>query len=141
MLKKIAVFVLGLSLFSSHLAFAAKPQMMKNPLSVHILNLQTGQPVDGVKVILEKQDGEKWQYLASNETDQAGRITALYPTGKKLEKGIYRVVFQTGDYFKKQQLNTFFPEIPVLFNIDNISEHYHVPLLLSQYGFSTYKGN
>ena len=55
--------------------------------------------------------------------------------------GDYRVVFKTGDYFKKQNLESFFPEIPVEFHINKVNEHYHVPLLLSQYGYSTYRGS
>ncbi|MHA0401627.1 hydroxyisourate hydrolase, partial [Escherichia coli] len=53
----------------------------------------------------------------------------------------HRVVFKTGDYFKKQNLESFFPEIPVEFHINKVNEHYHVPLLLSQYGYSTYRGS
>lgn len=112
-----------------------------NPLSVHVLNLQDGLPSSEVKVTLEKQDGEAWKLLNSGVTNEQGRITELYPQGKSLEKGIYRVTFKTGDWFKAHKTATFFPEVPVIFEVDGTVAHYHVPLLLSPYGFSTYRGN
>lgn len=112
-----------------------------NPLSVHVLNLQDGLPSPGVQVTLEKQDGERWSQLNSDTTNEQGRITALYPQGKALEKGTYRVTFKTGEWFKKHQSATFFPEVPVIFEADGSVPHYHIPLLLSPYGFSTYRGN
>lgn len=112
-----------------------------NPLSVHVLNLQDGLPSPGVNVTLEKQDSQGWSHLNSATTNEQGRITALYPDGKALEKGIYRVTFKTGEWFKQQQATTFFPEVPVIFEADGQLPHYHIPLLLSPYGFSTYRGN
>lgn len=112
-----------------------------NPLSVHVLNLQDGLPSPGVSVTLEKQDAQNWSTLNTGTTNEQGRITALYPEGKALEKGTYRVTFKTGDWFKKHQSATFFPEVPVIFEADGSVPHYHIPLLLSPYGFSTYRGN
>jgi 5-hydroxyisourate hydrolase len=112
-----------------------------NPLSVHVLNLQDGLPSPGVSVILEKQNGDDWSKLNTGTTNEQGRITALYPEGKTLETGTYRVTFKTGDWFKEHQSATFFPEIPVIFAADGSVPHYHIPLLLSPYGFSTYRGN
>ncbi len=112
-----------------------------NPLSVHVLNLQDGLPSPGVSVTLEKQGGEGWSKLNTGTTNEQGRITALCPEGKALEKGTYRVTFKTGEWFKKHQAATFFPEVPVIFEADGSVPHYHIPLLLSPYGFSTYRGN
>ena len=122
----------GLSSF----AFAAG-----NPLSVHVLNLQDGLPSADVSVTLEKQDGQNWNTLNNGTTNEQGRITALYPEGKALEKGTYRVTFKTGEWFKKHATASFFPEVPVIFSVDGTVAHYHIPLLLSPYGFSTYRGN
>ena len=72
-----------------------------NPLSVHVLNLQDGLPSPGVEVSLEKLDGERWNKLNEGTTNEQGRITALYPEGKKLESGTYRVTFETGAWFKQ----------------------------------------
>ncbi len=121
---------------ASAIAFAAS-----NPLSVHVLNLQDGLPSPGVKVLLEKQDGKNWTELNSGTTNAQGRIPALFPEGKTLEKGNYRVTFKTGEWFAAQKTATFFPEVPVIFAVDGTVPHYHIPLLLSSYGFSTYRGN
>lgn len=127
----------GLVLASlSSLAMAAD-----NPLSVHVLNLNDGLPSPDVKVTLEKQNGKQWTALSDGVTNQQGRITALYPQDKALEKGTYRVTFKTGDWFKAHDTASFFPEVPVIFEVDGTVPHYHIPLLLSPYGFSTYRGN
>ncbi|MFI8743057.1 hydroxyisourate hydrolase [Stutzerimonas zhaodongensis] len=120
----------------SSLAMAAD-----NPLSVHVLNLNDGLPSPDVKVTLEKQNGNQWTALNDGVTNQQGRITALYPQDKALEKGTYRVTFKTGDWFEAHDTASFFPEVPVIFEMDGTVPHYHIPLLLSPYGFSTYRGN
>ena len=136
-MKKLAYLMAGTLLATSAgLALAAD-----NPLSVHVLNLENGLPSPGVEVVLEQQDGKNWTKLNTGVTNEQGRIPALYPEGKKLEQGVYRVTFETGDWFKKHDTATFFPEVPVIFSADASVEHYHIPLLLSPYGFSTYRGN
>ena len=120
----------------SSLAMAAD-----NPLSVHVLNLNDGLPSPDVKVTLEKQNGKQWTALNDGATNQQGRITALYPRDKALEKGTYRVTFKTGDWFEAHDTASFFPEVPVIFEVHGTVPHYHIPLLLSPYGFSTYRGN
>ena len=122
-------------------AGVAAADTMKNPVSVHVLNLQTGIPTAGVKVELDQKAGDNWTKLAEATTDAQGRIPALYPKDKMAQSGIYRVVFKTGDYYKSVNQQTFFPEIPVIFNLEKTDQHYHIPLLLSQYGYSTYRGN
>ncbi len=112
-----------------------------NPLSVHILDLQTGQPMPGVAVTLEQKKGADWAQINSGVTNEQGRIVALYPATQALSVGIYRVVFKTGKHYAQLNQKTFFVEIPVEFNLDKVDEHYHIPLLLSPYGYSTYRGN
>lgn len=112
-----------------------------NPLSVHVLNQETGLPSSNIKVSLEAQQGDKWIKLNEAKTNDAGRISELYPAETSLKKGVYKVTFNTGDWFKSQNKRTFFPEIPVVFVIDGSLDHYHIPLLLSSYGYSTYRGN
>ncbi|MDY1037517.1 hydroxyisourate hydrolase [Lelliottia sp. CFBP8978] len=131
----------GLLLLSS-MAFA--PVAFSAPvgtLSVHILNQQTGIPSPDVTVTLEKQQQNSWTTLASGKTDQDGRIKSLYPQDQDMQPGVYKVTFKTGDYFHSQKMNTFFPEVPVLFTVTKSNEKLHIPLLLSQYGYSTYKGS
>ena len=132
---RITLTALSLSAISS-LALAAG-----NPLSVHVLNLENGLPSPGVNVTLEKHVGQNWQPLAQGVTNEQGRIGELFPEKQAMEAGQYRVVFKTGDYFKKAGRDTFFPEIPVIFEVKNADQHYHIPLLLSPYGFSTYRGS
>lgn len=132
---RITLTALSLSAISS-LALAAG-----NPLSVHVLNLENGLPSPGVNVTLEKHVGQNWQSLAQGVTNEQGRIGELFPEKQAMEAGQYRVVFKTGEYFKKAGRDTFFPEIPVIFEVKNADQHYHIPLLLSPYGFSTYRGS
>ena len=122
-------------------ALAASGEAVKNPLSVHVLNLQTGVPGAGVAVELEQHQQQGWVKLASGVTDSNGRIAALYPADKAMTAGDYKVVFKTGDYYQQQKLPTLFPEIPVIFHVEKAGDHYHIPLLLSQYGYSTYRGS
>ncbi|HCI9487445.1 hydroxyisourate hydrolase [Escherichia coli] len=110
-------------------------------LSVHILNQQTGLPSQEVQVELDKQQGSSWQHIASGKTDADGRIKTLYPRADNMEPGIYKVTFKTGEYFKINNMSTFFPVIPVIFNVTKQNQKLHIPLLLSQYGYSTYRGS
>ena len=80
-----------------------------NPLSVHVLNLENGLPSAGVNVTLEQHVGDKWQSLSEGVTNQQGRIAELFPANRSLQPGEYRVVFKTGDYYKKANRETFFP--------------------------------
>ena len=132
-MKKLSLFICS-ALFSSWVC-------AQNPLSVHVLNLESGLPSAGVKVILEEQKEGKWIELAQGETNQQGRIPALYPENKKFDDAIYKVTFKTGDWFKQRQQDAFFPEVPVVFKAGSAVEHYHIPLLISSYGYSTYRGN
>ncbi|BBR58660.1 MULTISPECIES: hydroxyisourate hydrolase [Enterobacteriaceae] len=110
-------------------------------LSVHILNQQTGIPSKDVDVTLEKQQATGWDMLAKGKTDSDGRIKSLYPDDRDMQPGVYRVTFKTGEYFKREKYASFFPEVPVLFTVTKTNEKLHIPLLLSQYGYSTYKGS
>ncbi|CAD5262359.1 MULTISPECIES: hydroxyisourate hydrolase [Halomonadaceae] len=112
-----------------------------NPLSVHVLNIQSGLPSPGVEVELERRTDAGWESLATATTDEAGRVAALYPTNEDFLPGVYRVTFETGDWFEERDIATFFPDVPVPFQVENTEEHYHIPLLLSPYGYSTYRGN
>jgi len=120
---------------------AASALAAGNPLSVHVLNLQDGLPSPDVRVTLEQLKGDGWHALNESVTNEQGRITALFPPGRALESGTYKVTFKTGDWFATHKKQTFFPEVPVIFNVDGGVEHYHIPLLLSPYGYSTYRGN
>ncbi|WP_312043095.1 hydroxyisourate hydrolase [Erwinia sp.] len=136
MKKSVAALSLALLLAAPGITLAAS----KNPLSVHVLNQQTGLPAAHIAVTLEQKQGERWAVLNTASTDQDGRIDALWPE-KPVQAGDYRVIFKTGEYFTQQKQQSFFPEIPVEFHLADTAKPLHVPLLLSQYGYSTYRGS
>ncbi|ATG03238.1 MULTISPECIES: hydroxyisourate hydrolase [Lelliottia] len=131
----------GLIVLSSLAFIPAAFSAPVGTLSVHILNQQTGLPSPDVTVTLEKQQQNSWTTLASAKTDPDGRIKSLYPQEQDMQPGVYKVTFKTSEYFRSQKLDSFFPEIPVQFTVTRTNEKLHIPLLLSQYGYSTYKGS
>jgi len=131
----------GLIVLSSLAFIPAAFSAPVGTLSVHILNQQTGLPSPDVNVTLEKQQQNSWTTLASAKTDPDGRIKSLYPQEQDMQPGVYKVTFKTSEYFRSQKLDSFFPEIPVQFTVTRTNEKLHIPLLLSQYGYSTYKGS
>ena len=102
-----------------------------NSLSTHVLDATTGRPASGVPVRLERPDGS---VVAEARTDADGRIPELATV---LDAGEYRLVFHTGSYFR----DTFYPQVVVTFSVSGPEQHYHVPLLLSPYAYSTYRGS
>ena len=102
-------------------------------LSTHVLDTESGQPAVGVTVRLERSSDGGWQHVGDGITDDDGRMAAL---GVALGSGVYRLVFATGDAG-----NLFFPEVHVIVDLDDARDHYHVPLLLSSYGYTTYRGS
>jgi len=109
-------------------------------ITTHILDTTKGRPVPDVAIMLYSYANDIWTEMVQGKTDENGRITDLLPVEKILEKGIYKLRFETKDYFDKQGMQTFFPFIEIVFNIQS-SEHYHVPLLLNPFGYSTYRGS
>ena len=113
----------------------------RSPITIHVLDTSRGKPAAGVAVILELADGKEWRELAKGKTDGDGRIETLLPKNKPVAPGIYRVTFESGAYFAETKTKTFYPRITVLFEVVVPKEHYHVPLLLSPFGYSTYRGS
>jgi len=109
-------------------------------LTTHILDTTKGRPVAGVTIILYNNANGNWTEMARGKTNEDGRIKDLLPEEKKLEKGIYKLRFETKDYFSKESIQTFYPFIEIIFDIQT-AEHYHVPLLLTPFGFTTYRGS
>jgi 5-hydroxyisourate hydrolase len=105
-------------------------------ISAHILDALAGTPASGVAVRLETQDGE---VLGNAVTDADGRVSDLGPD--RLEAGAYRVQFATGEYFAGKGQGTFYPFVVVNFIVAPDQAHYHVPLLLSPYSYTTYRGS
>ncbi|MCS5807924.1 hydroxyisourate hydrolase [Klebsiella pneumoniae subsp. pneumoniae] len=110
-------------------------------LSVHILNQQTGLPSPGVQIELDKQQGRAGSISPPVKRMPMGGLNRSIRRRRIWSRGVYKVTFKTGDYFKSQNMNTFFPVIPVIFNVTKQNQKLHIPLLLSQYGYSTYRGS
>ena len=113
-----------------------------SPITTHILDTTTGKPGAGIPVVLErKTHSAGWQAIANGITDIDGRIKDLIPINEAFLNGHYRLMFETGAYFLLSDVECFFPQITISFVVKDPSQHYHVPLLLSPFGYSTYRGS
>jgi 5-hydroxyisourate hydrolase len=111
-------------------------------ITTHVLDTARGLPGAGMRVALDRQTSpESWTELASGVTDADGRLVDLLAESADLSAGTYRLRFATAAYFHSLGVRCFFPEVQVLFQIDNPHGHFHIPLLLSPYGYTTYRGN
>lgn len=110
-------------------------------ITTHILDTSIGKPAFQVPVFLEISTGEnKWKEIGVSSTDRDGRSRDLLPEEHVLEAGTYRISFDTSTYFKSQDVDGFYPFVSIVFKV-KANEHYHVPLLLNPYGYSTYRGS
>ena len=110
-------------------------------ITTHVLDTSRGSPAGGISVSLERpSEAGGWEEIAQGVTGSDGRIGDLLQDDTKLEPGIYRLKFDTGPYFEKHGTSGFYPYVPIVFQIRD-NEHYHVPLLLNPYGYSTYRGS
>ena len=112
-----------------------------SPITTHALDLNSGRPAGGLEVVLERSAGAAWRTLAARLTDADGRVRDLLSLDVPLEPGLYRLRFDTAGYFRRFGLKTFYPEVIVVFEVDDPDRHYHVPLLLAPFGYSTYRGS
>ncbi len=110
-------------------------------ITTHILDTSLGKPAPGVKVRLEVAEGVAWRPIGEGTTDLDGRLKALVPEGTTLEAGAYRLRFETGEYFSSLGVAGFYPHVDVVFTVREAGGHHHVPLLLSPFGYSTYRGS
>lgn len=105
-------------------------------ISTHVLDTSAGRPASGMAVRLEGRATGEWVLLAEATTDDDGRVADLLE-GRELETGEYRITFDTGGYLE----GGFYPEASVAFRVTEPDEHHHIPLLLSPFGYSTYRGS
>jgi 5-hydroxyisourate hydrolase len=111
-------------------------------ISTHVLDTSIGRPAEGVLIKLERNiPGIGWTLIGECLTDISGRVAQLLPPNEHVHMGSYRLRFDVETYFADQDKLTFFPEVTIQFDIRDESQHYHVPLLLSPYGYSTYRGS
>ncbi len=107
-------------------------------ISTHVLDTALGTPAEGLQLSLEIWRDDDWQPLASGVTNADGRVAKLVPT---IEKGMYQMTFMTERYCRSTGRECFYPYVSIVFQIMAEDEHYHVPLLLSPFGYSTYRGS
>jgi 5-hydroxyisourate hydrolase len=112
-----------------------------SPITTHVLDTSIGRPAAGVNVVLaiEAQPG-RWKEIGRGATDRDGRLASLLAPSDFVE-GAYRLTFETGKYFGSRNVPSLYPEISVIFSVSDARQHYHIPLLLSPFGYSTYRGS
>jgi hydroxyisourate hydrolase len=109
-------------------------------ITTHILDTSAGKPAAGVNAVLEMKDHNGWLLFGRGITDADGRIKNLVQPEKKITAGVYRLTFDTKSYFLSMNLKTFYSVVVIEFEVTDDS-HYHVPLLLAPFGYSTYRGS
>jgi 5-hydroxyisourate hydrolase len=110
-------------------------------ITTHVLDTSLGHPAANVPVVLDFQTtAGTWTEVARGSTDAHGRCKDLSAT-KSLQAGTYRLTFDTGAYFSAHKIDSLYPQVTIVFSLKNAEEHYHIPLLLSPYGYSTYRGS
>ena len=113
-----------------------------NRISTHILDTARGKPAVHVPVKLERQEATGvWHLLSSAHTDQDGRCAQLLPPDHPLPSGPYRLMFDTRSYYSAQKLDGLYPVVEITFQVRESESHYHIPLLLSSNGYTTYRGS
>jgi 5-hydroxyisourate hydrolase len=110
-------------------------------ITTHILDTTRGLPAQNVPISLFAKQGSGWEQLGSGVTNKDGRLPGLLAEDIKLPAGIYRMHFETKVYFNANNEQGFYPYVDIVFELDDTGAHYHVPLLLTAFGYSTYRGS
>jgi len=110
-------------------------------ISTHVLDTSIGQPAASITVLLDRQSGTDWVHVSRGTTDRDGRVSALLLPDAPPGAGAYRLTFDVGDYFEALGVESFYSKITIDFIVRDAAAHYHVPLLLSPHGYSTYRGS
>jgi 5-hydroxyisourate hydrolase len=108
-------------------------------ITSHVLDTSIGKPAAGIAISLHRKTDRGWSPLGNAVTDDDGRVASL--TGDSCEPGHYQITFAVADYFARRDIESFYPVINIEFNVVDAAQHYHVPLLLNPFGFSTYRGS
>jgi len=111
-------------------------------ITTHVLDISSGSPARGISVTLEQQTpAAVWELIGKGVTDDDGRLRDLLAPDTSLTPGNYRLTFDTETYFARQRIEGFYPQVVIMFIVRDAGAHYHVPLLLSPFGYSTYRGS
>ena len=116
------------------------PAAASSQVTTHVLDTSIGRPGRGVSIRLKARIEERWLTIAQGISNEDGRIASLLPPGRTLPPGHYKMVFDTGNYFESLNIQGFYPEVEIAFTTFDRS-HYHVPLLINPFGYSTYRGS
>ena len=111
-----------------------------DPVTSHVLDTSSGHPASGLAITLSRSEGGAWTRLQQTTTDGDGRAADLVP-GQLLAAGVYKLHFATGAYYSARAVETFYPYAEVVFNVTDPEAHYHVPLLINPFGYTTYRGS
>lgn len=109
-------------------------------ITTHVLDISSGKPASGISARLLMHKKDLWVEIATGNTNSDGRITDLLNENETLEPGEYKMYFDTGSYFEEKNLKKFYPYVEIIFEITD-KTHYHIPLLLSPFGYTTYRGS
>jgi 5-hydroxyisourate hydrolase len=109
-------------------------------ISTHVLDVSRGRPGSGVHATLEFRTATGWEVQGGGTTDEDGRIDSLHSEAT-LGRGTYRLTFDTGSYFRLKGQESFYPRVVIVFEVARTEEHYHIPLLLNGFGYTTYRGS
>ena len=109
-------------------------------ISTHVLDSSRGRPGSGIAVTLEFRSDGAWEARGYATTDVDGRIGSLLSKDEVFERGVYRATFETGAYYRLMGRVSLYPQVVIVFEVANSEEHYHIPLLLNAFGYTTYRG-
>ena len=110
-------------------------------ITTHVLDLSSGKPAAGIRVVLASIEDGRRTTVAAGVTDADGRLRDLVPANRPLDAALYELTFETGVYFTSRGTAPFHPRVAVSFEVTDPGQHYHVPLLISPYGYTTYRGS
>lgn len=110
-------------------------------ITTHVLDTSRGLPAAGIPIVLSHWQAAAWVEIASGITNADGRVSDLLPASQRLSEGRYRLRFSLDGYFIEHQQSVFYPQVDIECNLSGEGEHYHIPLLLSPFGYSTYRGS
>ncbi|MCH8012710.1 MAG: hydroxyisourate hydrolase [Candidatus Marinimicrobia bacterium] len=115
---------------------------MNSTITTHVLDTSNGRPAEGIHATLDVLEGtDSWKTLGEGTTNKEGRIDSLLRENNAPMPGTYRLTFDVAPYFQSLGIESFFEKIPIVFRIKDPDQHYHVPLLLNPFGYSTYRGS
>ncbi|PIO60950.1 hydroxyisourate hydrolase [Teladorsagia circumcincta] len=133
------------SMFHYFISFIICPLVMcalvpNESISSHVLDTVAGEPAERVAISAFFKEGDDWKRIGETYTGTDGRVPWVSP-GFALKKGTYKLIFAVEDYYKRKSMECFYPYVEVVFKVDDPSRHYHIPITLSPYAYSTYRGS